>query len=88
MYTILSRADPSSCSPWTRTGSVLGANGSVIDLPLRKNPWAPDVNRLPDGKYGLYYSVSTIGTQDSAIGLATSDSMEEGTWTECVIPVA
>ncbi|KAH7105068.1 glycoside hydrolase family 43 protein [Auriculariales sp. MPI-PUGE-AT-0066] len=73
---------PALTGPWTRTGSVLGKACSVIDLPLKCNPWAPDVNRLPDGTFTLYYSVSTLGSQDSAIGLATSPSMEEGTWTD------
>ena len=30
----------------------------------------------------LYYAVSSLGSQNSAIGLATSPSMEEGTWTD------
>ena len=32
--------------------------------------------------YHLYYAVSSFGTQESAIGLATSETMEEGTWTD------
>lgn len=32
--------------------------------------------------YHLYYSVSTFETQNSVIGLATSPTMEEGTWTD------
>ena len=40
---------------------------------------APDLRNI-DGIYHLYYAVSTIGSQDSAIGLATSDSMAAGTW--------
>lgn len=35
-----------------------------------------------NGSYALYYSVSTIGSQNSAIGVATSPSMEPGTWTD------
>lgn len=55
---------------------------SKIDLPLKCEPWAPDVNQLHDGTYALYYSVSTLGSQESAIGLATSKTMEEGSWTD------
>ncbi|KAG6366042.1 hypothetical protein INS49_000218 [Diaporthe citri] len=33
-----------------------------------------------DGNYILYYSVSTIGSQDSVIAYATSTTMENGTW--------
>jgi arabinan endo-1,5-alpha-L-arabinosidase len=37
--------------------------------------WAPDVVHLKD-QYLLYYSVSTWGSQTSAIGLATSKSLD------------
>ncbi|KAH7103118.1 glycoside hydrolase family 43 protein [Auriculariales sp. MPI-PUGE-AT-0066] len=73
---------PSLTGPWTRTGSVLPKKCSTIDLPLKCEPWAPDINRLADGTYALYYSVSSLGKQESAIGLATSKSMQEGTWTD------
>ncbi|EJD53562.1 glycoside hydrolase family 43 protein [Auricularia subglabra TFB-10046 SS5] len=69
---------PSLTGPWTRSGSVL-PNCSIIDLPGRCTLWAPDVNFI-NGSYALYYSVSTIGSQNSAIGVATSPSMEPGTW--------
>lgn len=45
------------------------------------DPWAPDVS-YHDGLYWLYYSVSTFGSQNSAIGLATSKTMEPGSWTD------
>ncbi|KAI0755485.1 glycoside hydrolase family 43 protein [Fomes fomentarius] len=64
--------------PWTRQGSVL-PNGSSIDLPGNKNLWAPDVGNLY-GFWVLYYSVSTVGSQNSAIGLATSNTLEPGDW--------
>jgi arabinan endo-1,5-alpha-L-arabinosidase len=56
-------------------------NGSSIDNPGRKDPWAPDVHLVGD-EYFLYYAVSTFGSQVSAIGLATSSTMEPGTWTD------
>ncbi|KAL1728767.1 glycoside hydrolase family 43 protein [Schizophyllum commune] len=71
---------PSLKGPWTRTGSVL-PNCSSIQLDGNCNLWAPDVNYI-NGEYVLYYSVSTIGSQNSAIGVATSPSMEQGTWTD------
>lgn len=47
--------------------------------------WAPDVVVL-DGVYHLYYSVSTFGSQRSAIGLATSPTLDPGSpdygWTD------
>ena len=35
-----------------------------------------------NGLYYLYYAVSSFGTQNSVIGLATSDDMEVGSWTD------
>lgn len=37
--------------------------------------WAPDIS-FRDGKYWLYYSVSTFGSRVSAIGLATATALE------------
>lgn len=42
---------------------------------------APDVMKV-DNSYYLYYSVSTFGSQTSAIGLARSPTMDVGTWTD------
>ena len=47
----------------------------------RDDTWAPDVS-FHNGVYYAYYSVSTFGSQTSAIGLATSSSMDPGTWTD------
>ena len=35
-----------------------------------------------NGVYYAYYAASTFGSQNSAIGLATSSSMDPGTWTD------
>ncbi len=45
------------------------------------NYWAPDVAYF-NGKYHLYYSVSSWGSIDSAIGLITSPSLISPTWTD------
>lgn len=37
--------------------------------------WAPDIS-FRDGKYWLYYSISTFGSRVSAIGLATAAALE------------
>ncbi len=37
---------------------------------------------LHGSTYYAYYAVSTFGSQNSAIGLATSSSMDPGTWTD------
>ncbi|KAJ5115692.1 hypothetical protein N7456_000040 [Penicillium angulare] len=66
--------------PWTAVGSVL-PDGSSIDLAGNTDLWAPDVHYIDD-LYYVYYAVSTFGSQSSAIGLATSATMELGTWTD------
>jgi arabinan endo-1,5-alpha-L-arabinosidase len=43
--------------------------------------WAPDVAYF-NGKYHLYYSASEWGTIDSAIGLVTTPSLSNPTWTD------
>ncbi|MEV0096972.1 arabinan endo-1,5-alpha-L-arabinosidase [Streptomyces sp. NPDC050738] len=45
------------------------------------DPWAPDIS-YRDGRYWLYYAVSSWGTNHSAIGVATSTSGLPGTWTD------
>ncbi|PGH23814.1 hypothetical protein AJ80_02062 [Polytolypa hystricis UAMH7299] len=66
--------------PWTGRGSVI-SGASSINLPGRDDLWAPDVYKV-NGLYHVYYSVSTFGVQNSAIGLATSSSMEPNSWTD------
>ncbi|MCE7083119.1 arabinan endo-1,5-alpha-L-arabinosidase [Streptomyces sp. ST2-7A] len=44
-----------------------------------RNLWAPDIS-YRDGRYFLYYSASTFGSNRSAIFLATSTSGNSGTW--------
>ena len=51
---------------WT-TNAVPGFNGYV---------WAPDIVRV-NGKFFLYYSVSTWGKKTSAIGLATNVTLDD-----------
>lgn len=66
--------------PWTIQGSAL-PSGSKINLPGNQDLWAPDC-LLHNGQYYLFYSVSTFGSQNSAIGVATSSTMDVGTWTD------
>jgi arabinan endo-1,5-alpha-L-arabinosidase len=42
--------------------------------------WAPDIS-YHNGRFYLYYSASTFGSNHSAIFLATSTTGESGTWT-------
>jgi arabinan endo-1,5-alpha-L-arabinosidase len=66
--------------PWTNKGSVL-PGGSKINLPGNQDLWAPDVTQVGNTYY-LYYSVSTFGNQNSAIGVATSTTLDVGSWTD------
>jgi arabinan endo-1,5-alpha-L-arabinosidase len=43
--------------------------------------WAPDIS-YQGGRYLMYYSVSTFGSNRSAIGLATSGTGLPGSWTD------
>jgi arabinan endo-1,5-alpha-L-arabinosidase len=48
---------------------------AVQAIPGAKNLWAPDISFV-NGRYRLYYSVSTFGSNRSAIGLATSPTLD------------
>jgi len=65
---------------FTSVGEVL-SSGSKIDLTGNTDLWAPDVHYV-SGTYYLYYAVSTFGSQSSAIGVATSTTLEPGSWTD------
>lgn len=43
------------------------------------NVWAPDV-KFYNGKPWMYYTISTFGSNTSAIGLATATSIAKGDW--------
>ncbi|KIK52155.1 glycoside hydrolase family 43 protein [Collybiopsis luxurians FD-317 M1] len=64
--------------PWTTIGPAL-PNSSKINITGHLE--APDV-KFVNGLYTMYYSVSTAGSQKSAIGVATSPTMSSGNWTD------
>jgi arabinan endo-1,5-alpha-L-arabinosidase len=69
---------------FTRAGSVLPNGASWAGPYTNDNTtalWAPDVS-FHNGKYWLYYSASTFGSNHSAIGLATSTTAKAGSWTD------
>ena len=47
----------------------------ATEVPRATNGWAPDISRF-NGTYHLYYSVSSFGSRDSAIGLATNATLD------------
>lgn len=62
---------------WTRRGRVF--EDAVPAWAKQKIPdsgsiWAPDIHRM-GGRYYLYYSVSSFGSQRSVIGLATNTTL-------------
>ncbi|RLN66283.1 hypothetical protein BBJ28_00013917 [Nothophytophthora sp. Chile5] len=71
---------PALTGPWTYQGAAI-PDGSSIDLTGKDDLWAPDVHKVGDTYY-LYYSVSSFGSQNSAIGLARSSTMDVGTWSD------
>ncbi|KAG6611157.1 arabinan endo-1 [Phytophthora cinnamomi] len=71
---------PALTGPWTYLGAAV-PGGSKINLAGKDDLWAPDVHKVGDYYY-LYYSVSSFGSQNSAIGLTRSKTMEAGSWTD------
>jgi arabinan endo-1,5-alpha-L-arabinosidase len=47
----------------------------------KKGAWAPDVHTW-NGKAIVYYAVSTFGSRNSAIGLATASTIAKGDWVD------
>ncbi|OTB09182.1 glycoside hydrolase family 43 protein [Hypoxylon sp. CI-4A] len=66
--------------PWTAAGSVI-QGASVINMDGNDVLWAPDVVYIR-GIYYCFYSVSTSSSQTSAIGYATSTTLESGSWSD------
>ena len=62
---------------WKGAGHALPAlpAWATREIPQARNAWAPDIAYF-DGKYHLYYSVSSFGSRNSAIGLATTRTLD------------
>lgn len=62
---------------WTAAGFLLKEipEWAKQAVPGTTDMWAPDISFV-DGEYRLYYSVSTFGSNRSAIGLATSPTLD------------
>ena len=69
---------PSISGPWTYKCAML-PSGSSIPLNGNQDLWAPDVIQVGNTYY-VTYTVSSFGGQDSAIGLATSATMDCGSF--------
>ena len=62
---------------WTLTGAVFAQmpDWAKREIPKANGIWAPDIS-FANGEYRLYYAVSTFGSNRSAIGLATSPTLD------------
>jgi len=62
---------------WTNAGMALPAipEWGRKEIPGARGAWAPDIS-FYNGRYHLYYALSTFGSRNSAIGLATNVTLE------------
>ena len=63
---------------WTRCGSVFQRlpEWAATEVPRARGAWAPDIS-FYNGKYHLYYSLSSFGVNKSAIGLAVNETLDQ-----------
>ncbi|KAL4805087.1 Arabinan endo-1,5-alpha-L-arabinosidase C [Aspergillus unguis] len=68
--------------PWEAVGEAL-PGGSSVDHPGNTNLWAPDIHYQENTNlYYMYYSISTLGSRASVIGVATSENLQPNSWTD------
>lgn len=78
---------PDISGPWTYKGAAIQGDSKVklSGYSGEMDEWAPDIREV-GGKYYLYYSavraVPFDGHNLAAVGVATSSSMDIGTWTD------
>jgi arabinan endo-1,5-alpha-L-arabinosidase len=62
---------------WTMAGYVFDKlpDWAAAEIPAARGAWAPDIS-FYNGKYHLYYAVSSFGSRNSAIGLATNGTLD------------
>ena len=63
---------------WERVGTVFDTplpSWAEREVPGTRLPWAPDISYF-NGRYHLYYALSTFGGQRSVIGLATNRTLD------------
>jgi arabinan endo-1,5-alpha-L-arabinosidase len=62
---------------WTMAGYVMDRlpEWATTEIPGGRGAWAPDIYFF-NGKYHLYYAVSTFGSRNSVIGLATNETLD------------
>jgi arabinan endo-1,5-alpha-L-arabinosidase len=62
---------------WSLCGDVFDTMPAWVkkEIPRARGAWAPDISYF-NGRYHLYYSVSTYGKNNSVIGLATNKTLD------------
>ena len=62
---------------WTLCGSVfdLLPQWATNEIPRARGAWAPDISWF-NGRYHLYYALSSFGVNESAIGLAVNETLD------------
>lgn len=62
---------------WDLAGAVFEKlpDWVATEIPKARDAWAPDISYF-NGAYHLYYAVSSFGVNDSAIGLATNETLD------------
>lgn len=62
---------------WTAAGFVFDTlpEWASAEIPRARGAWAPDISYY-GGKFHLYYAVSSFGSRNSAIGLATNQTLD------------
>ncbi|EAW09503.1 endo 1,5-alpha-arabinase [Aspergillus clavatus NRRL 1] len=71
---------PSLDGPWTNIGTVLDGP-SVVEKQNRTRPWAP-TTIFHNATFYCYYAISSPGSRNSAIAVATTDALDGGNWTD------
>ena len=70
---------------WTFRGEVFSSApawvASTVPASTSNFAWAPDI-RFFHGKWHLYYSFSSFGSNISEIGVATNDTLNPRSWTD------
>ncbi len=69
----------SDMTTWKLAGYVFEKlpDWAAKEIPKARGAWAPDIS-FYNGRYQLYYAVSTFGSRNSAIGLATNATLDPG----------
>lgn len=66
--------------PWMQIGTVLDSD-SVIHVGNRSRPWAPTTIEK-NGVFYCFYTLSSPGSRESAIGVATTTTLDGSPWTD------